>query len=198
MPGRNTLPGFSFKALHASAPETLTTLTFKLHLFFMTEHGGDIQAGNTTTVCIVGIGNRLRADDGAGAYVCELIEEQHLPGVSFLITQQLDTALIEELIQFNSVIFVDAAVNVKGFSFLSISDIQQAPQSFSHHINAAMLAALAKQLFAANTQFYICAIGADNVEMGNQLSAITEANANDAMLFITEWIQNETANSKEF
>ena len=156
----------------------------------MTEHSEDIHHGNTTTICIVGIGNRLRADDGVGAYVCELIEKQQLPGVSFVITQQLDTVLIEELIQFNSVIFIDAAVNSKGLSFLPVADMQQAPQSFSHHINAAMLVGLAKELFAARTQFYICAIGIDNIEMGNQLSAITKANANDAVVFITEWIQN--------
>jgi hydrogenase maturation protease len=140
------------------------------------------------STCIVGIGNTLRSDDGVGDYVCQLIDAKQLPGVSTTSIQQLDTTITATLVTFHRVIFVDASVNAATVLFQPLATGDEQPQSFSHHVNAAMISGLAEKLYSANTQFYICAIGATNFEMGNQLSEKTCNNAHAAVSLLTEWI----------
>lgn len=151
-----------------------------------------IKDGIKQTVCIVGIGNTLRSDDGAGMNVCKKMEEQHLAGVTVVTTQQLDIGMAEELTKFDAVIFVDASVNNEPISFGPLNPEIDHPQSFSHHINAAMLAALAGKLFTADTRFYICAVGGNNFETGILLSEKTLSNCNEAVSLLTKWICSET------
>jgi hydrogenase maturation protease len=141
------------------------------------------------STCIIGIGNSLRSDDGAGAYICSLLEEKKLP-VTIITTHQLDIGMVEELSKFDRVIFVDAAANETQFSFQLLNTLSQQLQSSSHHINTAMLASLAKQLFAAPTQFYLCAVGASHFEMGSSLSEKTKYNATEAAAMLSKWIQS--------
>lgn len=140
-------------------------------------------------ICIAGIGNSLRSDDGVGSFVCRLMEEKNLEDVTIMITQQPDIGMTEDLSKFDTVIFVDASLPEETMSFKQLTLENSQPQSFSHHINAATLAGLATLLFSTNTQFYICAIGGSNFEMGNTLSEKTRNNALQTVLFLTEWIQ---------
>lgn len=143
-----------------------------------------------TNTCIVGIGNTLRSDDGAGAYVCEKLAQKNIPGVHVITTHQLDTNMIEELIGFTQVIFVDASMDAKDVSLQQITKDNTQPQSFSHHINAAMLAGLADQLYAAKTKFYICAVPAINFNLGNTLTKETKKNATKAVALVFKWISS--------
>jgi hydrogenase maturation protease len=143
---------------------------------------------HTKTTCIAGIGNPLRSDDGVGAYVCALLEEKKLSGVNLITTQQLDTGMLEELTGFNQVLFIDAAVNTKKISILPITKENTQPQSFSHHINIAMLAGLAEQLYAAKTKFFVCAIPVQNFELGNTISKAAKKNAAEAAALICKWV----------
>ena len=132
------------------------------------------------STCIVGIGNPLRADDGIGAYVCDLIHAKQLPGVHTITTQQLDTAMIEELTGFDEVIFADAAINTVIINIDLITENSAVTQPLSHHINAVLFAKLAQQLYAATTKFYICAIPAGNFELGKKISTKAKSNATKA------------------
>ena len=96
--------------------------------------------------------------------------------------------MIEDLAKFDIVIFVDASVKDETISFNPLSWENNQPQSFSHHINAGMLAGLAKTLYSTNTRFYFCAIGGNNFEMGNILSEKTMNNASEAVSFLANWI----------
>jgi hydrogenase maturation protease len=146
---------------------------------------------NNVSTCIVGIGNTFRSDDGAGAYVCSLLEQQCLQNVTVTTIHQPDILLAEELAKFETVIFIDAAEKEAHFSFHELSSSMHSPASFTHYINTAMLATLTKQLYKATTQFYICAIGATNFEMGNELTQKAKHNASDAVAFISDWLLNK-------
>ena len=140
--------------------------------------------------CVVGIGNPLRSDDGVGPYVCQLLEEIKLSNVHFIETHQLDMGLAEELSKYDRVIFADASLELETFSFLPIQlEHHVQTQSFSHQINPSMLASLTSQLYKQNTQFYICAIGASNFEMGNLLSVSARKNVQDAVALLSQWLQ---------
>jgi hydrogenase maturation protease len=142
------------------------------------------------TICVAGIGNTLRADDGVGALVCELLEEKNMEGVSIIVRHQLDIGLTEELTKFDNVIFVDASLEEETFSFKQLSFDIPEPQSLSHHINAAVLARLANTLYPTGIRFYICAIKGNDFEMGNNISEKTMNNALEAVSFLTDWIQS--------
>ncbi len=59
-------------------------------------------------ILIIGYGNTLRSDDGAGQRVAELVAEWNLPNVRSLPVHQLTPELAEPISQAELVIFVDA------------------------------------------------------------------------------------------
>ncbi|GGA20530.1 hydrogenase maturation protease [Okeania sp. KiyG1] len=59
-------------------------------------------------ILIIGYGNTLRSDDGAGQRVAELVAEWKLPNVRSLPVHQLTPELAEPISQAELVIFVDA------------------------------------------------------------------------------------------
>ncbi len=59
-------------------------------------------------ILIIGYGNTLRSDDGAGQRVAELVTEWNLPNVRSLSVHQLTPELAEPISQAELVIFVDA------------------------------------------------------------------------------------------
>ncbi|NEO54919.1 MAG: hypothetical protein F6K54_18660 [Okeania sp. SIO3B5] len=61
-----------------------------------------------TEILVIGYGNTLRSDDGAGQRVAELVTEWKLPNVRSLPVHQLTPELAEPISQAELVIFVDA------------------------------------------------------------------------------------------
>ena len=60
-----------------------------------------------TEILVIGYGNTLRSDDGAGQRVAELVAEWKLPNVRSLPVHQLTPELAEPISQAELVIFVD-------------------------------------------------------------------------------------------
>lgn len=141
---------------------------------------------------VVGIGNTLRGDDGIGKYICTCIEKIKLPNVCSTTAFQLETNLLEEFIQYDTVIIADAAVSGKAVSFINAATLLQQPVSSSHHANAASIAMLAKQLYQKDIEIFLCAIRGCNFEMGEQLSTLAIQHANDAVNTIINWIKNNS------
>jgi hydrogenase 3 maturation protease len=127
---------------------------------------------NDKSFCIVGIGNAIRSDDGVGTYVCQKMEEKNLANVTSLGVHQLDISMAEELSKYDTVVLVDAAEMEEDLFFEELSAESQ-PLSFTHHINASMLVALTKKLYATNTVFYIGAVKGINFDFGNTISLST-------------------------
>lgn len=59
---------------------------------------------------VVGYGNELRGDDGAGPAVARAVERAALPGVEVHLCHQLTPELVDLFARFTKVIFVDATV----------------------------------------------------------------------------------------
>lgn len=143
-------------------------------------------------ILVVGIGNTLRGDDGIGKYICTCIEKIKLPNVCSTTAFQLETNLLEEFIQYDTVIIADAAVSGKAVSFINAATLLQQPVSSSHHANAASIAMLAKQLYQKDIEIFLCAVRGYNFEMGEQLSTLAIQHANDAVNTIINWIKNNS------
>lgn len=145
------------------------------------------------TFLIAGIGNTLRSDDGVAAFVCAEIEKKKLQNVTVITSQQLQTEFIDQFLQYDYVLVVDAAVNAEGILFEKVADTTEAVLHSSHHINLATLNSLAKQLYGRPIHLFSCAIETESFETGEQLSAKTKANAEKAVLFITDWVSSARA-----
>jgi hydrogenase maturation protease len=139
-------------------------------------------------ICIIGIGNTLRGDDGVGAYVCTAIETLNLPGVDTMIVLQLTPDLMEDLQQYKHVIITDASYNCNGFAFYRLGADETNAQSSSHAVNASMFYLLFKKIYSKQPSFYICAIEPEDVSIGSGLTISAKANADIAVRAIALWI----------
>lgn len=136
----------------------------------------------------MGIGNTIRCDDGIGAYITEAIEAMHLQNVECLTVHQLQTELVEELIKYNVVILVDAAIQIPEIEFRPLNGTGSALSS-SHHINAEMLYAVAEKMFDKKLNIYLCAVKGENFEMGETIAAAVYERADAAISLLIDFIK---------
>jgi hydrogenase maturation protease len=139
-------------------------------------------------ICIIGIGNTLRGDDGVGAYACSEIQTLNLPGVDTMVVQQLTPDLMEDLQQYKHVIITDASYNCKGFAFYPLEADETNAQTSSHAVNASMFYLLFKKIYSKQRSFYICVIEPEDVSIGSGLTISAKANADKAVRAIALWI----------
>lgn len=144
---------------------------------------------DTKKILILGIGNTLRGDDGAGIYVAGEIERMTIPGVSVIILQQLQTELAEQMTAYDTIIIADASVKEQPLEFYALKESGNQAAASSHHTDAALLAGLADSLYKKRPQILICSIKGENFEMQEGLSSLTLERADKAVLLIKEWIQ---------
>ena len=142
-------------------------------------------------ICVIGLGNTLRGDDGIAAYVCNALESAGYNHVAIHLTQQLDISWAEKLKTFRDVIIVDASVNNEDVEFKKIETGNTKQQSSSHHIHPGILAALTNQLYKTDIHFYTCAIKGYDFEFEERLSEQALANANKAVALIKEFLNND-------
>jgi hydrogenase maturation protease len=140
-------------------------------------------------VCVIGIGNPLRSDDGVADYMCSLIEDNDLGNVSVIRVQQLQTDLIESLLKFEVLVFVDASLDGADFQFYELNESNFTSYS-SHHLGPELLASLARQLFGKHWTIRICAIRGYRFQIGDQLSAGAFQNAHKALSYLKSWIDD--------
>jgi hydrogenase maturation protease len=143
---------------------------------------------NAPTFLIAGIGNTLRSDDGVAAFVCAEIEKKKLQNVTVTNSQQLQIEFIDQFLQYDYVLVVDASILADGILFEKVPDTTEAVLHSSHHINLATLNSLAKQLYGQPINLFSCGIETESFKTGEQLSAKAKANAEKAVLFITDWV----------
>ena len=82
-----------------------------------------------TEILVIGYGNTLRSDDGAGQRVAELVAEWKLPNVRSLPVHQLTPELAEPISQAELVIFVDVypATSEQGLQVHQLCDYPPYP-----------------------------------------------------------------------
>lgn len=143
-------------------------------------------------ILLIGIGNTLRSDDGVGAYICGKIGELAIPGLTIMVVQQLLVELVEDLVNYDHVLLVDAAVNSSSVHFEPLETNSQMPVSSSHHVNASVLQALVSKLYNKSLSLHLCTIPGYDFNTGDQLSSQTKEAAADALALITDWLKKKT------
>jgi hydrogenase maturation protease len=127
-------------------------------------------------VLVIGVGNELRADDGAGRAVVErLAGDERLAGVRTQSVRQLLPDLAPDVAAARLVVFVDAAIDVAPGRVAVGTPAAATPGSFSHHMTPSALLELTRALYAAAPRAVEVRIGAASVELGDPRSPSVEA-----------------------
>jgi hydrogenase maturation protease len=123
---------------------------------------------------VIGYGNTLRSDDGVGPKVAEATAALGLPDVRALAYALLTPELAEPISQARAVIFVDAAVDAPRQVQLRRLAPAASSQIFAHAATPAILLALARDVFGRAPQAWLLTIPAEQLGIGEELSASTQ------------------------
>jgi hydrogenase maturation protease len=142
---------------------------------------------------IVGYGNTLRSDDGAGQLVAERVANWSLPNVRSLAVHQLTPELAEDLANADTVIFVDAVISSKQNLEEIKTELLECNRKYSnsgHTEDPRSLLSLSKIVYNKVPIAYWILIPAINFEFGEEISAITQQGITQTLLAIEQIISN--------
>ena len=138
---------------------------------------------------VIGYGNTLRSDDGAGQILARKIAQWELPGVRSLAVHQLTPELAEIIAQADAVIFIDAIVtNLENPVSVQIKSVQikkleaeDQKTSFGHTCDPRSLLSFTQLLYGKVITAYWVLIPAVNFNFGEQLSSLTQRGIDNAL-----------------
>ncbi len=133
-----------------------------------------------TDVLVVGYGNDLRADDGAGRRVADAVEARDLPGVTVRSQSQLTPELALEAAGRDLVVFVDADIEAEVLTHRAVEP-GEGGGVMTHHGNPASLLALVPTVGEPPRRAIVVSIPASNLGMGFELSPRTAAAVEEAI-----------------
>ena len=149
-------------------------------------------------ICVIGVGNAFRGDDGVGLVVARRLAELALPGVTVLEQSGEGTALMEEWGEASKVIVVDAVSSGSEPGTIHRFEAagQPLPAVFSGHSTHAFGLAeaieLARQLGRLPAQLVVYGIEGKSFELGRGISAEVEAAAE---ILIEQLVQDLAGNN---
>ncbi len=146
-------------------------------------------------ILIIGYGNTLREDDGAGQIVAREIAKQNYNNVKCLAVHQLTPELAEEISKASQVIFVDALIISNGSESeqITVKPIKKpllANISTGHVGYPRSLLSLTQALYSNVPPALSILIPAVNFEFGEQISPVTQQGIKEAIAAIEKLILN--------
>lgn len=152
-------------------------------------------------ILILGYGNTLRSDDGAGQRVAETIADWNLPNVRSLSLHQLTPEVAADIAVAETVIFVDAMSPAEEptaqIQVLPIQ-AQDTPTHWAHFHDPRSLLALTQQVYGTAPPSWWVLIPAINFEFGEQFSALTQQGILEALTQIKEIALLKTIQKNKF
>jgi hydrogenase maturation protease len=125
-------------------------------------------------VLVIGYGNPLRSDDGAGWRAAELLsEDPRAAGAQVLAVHQLTPELAEDVSRVGLLVLVDASKEPGTTGSVSTRGLEADPVSdavFSHHVDPARLLKLSSTLFGQSPRAVQVSIKVTDLEVGTDLS----------------------------
>nr|MDJ0792560.1 hydrogenase maturation protease [Acidimicrobiia bacterium] len=122
---------------------------------------------------VVGYGNDLRSDDGAGRWVADQIDALALDGVAVRSVSQITPELAMEVAGRDVVVFVDASVDASELTVEPVTAGDDSQGVMTHHGSPASLLSLVTTIGEQPAAAYVVSIPASNLEMGFTMSPRT-------------------------
>ena len=148
-----------------------------------------------TDLLVIGYGNDLRSDDGAGRAVAEMVADLDLPGVEVRTTSQLTPELALEIAGRRKVVFVDADVDATEVTVRQVTAGPPGDGAMTHHGDPATLLTLTTNVGSLPDEALVISIPATNLQMGFAFSPRTDEAIGDAVDLIAAMAQGSTAGS---
>jgi hydrogenase maturation protease len=138
---------------------------------------------------VIGYGNDLRSDDGAGRVVADQIAAMDLPGVSVRSLMQLTPELALEMADVDTVIFIDASVEVTETTAAEVAPPPADPSALSHYATPEALLSLTRTM-GNNTPLRAITISipVTDIGLGMELTPATELGVSSAVSMVKELV----------
>jgi hydrogenase maturation protease len=143
-------------------------------------------------VLIIGYGNRLRRDDGAGVRVARCVERWQCPGVACLAPQQLVPELAEDLSRSRRALFVDAALTEK-VMVMRLLESAAVPPGLAHTSTPAALLAWSHALYGRCPPAWLLTIPAADLGHGFGLSPQARRSVREALAWARSWLRQPSS-----
>jgi|ERR687886_819984 hydrogenase maturation protease len=152
----------------------------------------NITGNKKISYLIIGYGNTIRGDDGAGYQIAEAVAKWNFHHVRSLAVHQLTPDLVEAIAQAKTVIFVDAVAT------LSEVKIEQLRPNYAasftgHYADPRSLLALTRTLYEVLPTAYRILIPAVDFSFGETLSPVTKKSFDLALVKIKQLVSQQTS-----
>jgi len=123
---------------------------------------------------VIGYGNDLRSDDGAGRVVADRIDALGLPGVTVRSLSQLTPELSLEIAGKDTVIFVDASVEVAETTVTPVESRPAVASTTTHFADPGTLLGMTGTVGSIPKKAYLISIPVADLGLGMELSPVSE------------------------
>ena len=137
---------------------------------------------------VIGYGNDLRSDDGAGRAVADRIDALGLPDVAVRSVIQLTPELALDIAGVDTVVFVDASVEVSETTADPVVAESLDPSATSHFSTPGTLLSITATVGAVPGRAVAIAIPVTDIGLGMELTPMTEMGVAEAVEMITALI----------
>ncbi len=145
-----------------------------------------------TEMLVIGYGNLLRGDDGAGHYVIAALEPL-LPEGSVFAIHQLTPEWSEMISHTRNVVFVDAAVGDSPGEVRCLRLVPRVYQPGSHDLTAEGVLSMAADLFGRYPNAHIVTITGKSFELSDSLTPPVAASVPVAARIVLELLAENKA-----
>ena len=142
----------------------------------------------TVDTLVIGYGNNLRSDDGAGRVVADRIEALGLPGVEVHSMSQLVPELSLQIAGTDRVVFVDASAEADETTIALIEAAPAEGSAWTHYTTPASLLAMTGTVGAVPALAYAVVVPVEDMGLGTELSARASAEVEIAVDLIARLI----------
>lgn len=130
---------------------------------------------------VIGYGNDLRSDDGAGRAVADRIESLGLPDTKVISVSQLTPELALQIDGADLVVFIDASIDVTETTMTPIQPDNARRTAVSHFAEPASLLGMAETIGTVPQRAVAVSIPVMDLALGLELSPVTEIGVDRAV-----------------
>ncbi len=140
---------------------------------------------------IIGFGNTLRGDDGAGVLAAELISKRH-PEADCMTVQELHPEIAEIMAEYGSVIFFDAATDTNDVQMTRLHPTYLQKFENTHSYSPQALVNVCQALYeSVPSRTYLIHIPAYDFSFSEYLSLETHKKTTESVEIVNELMKHE-------
>ncbi|MEM7735966.1 MAG: hydrogenase maturation protease [Deinococcota bacterium] len=140
----------------------------------------------STTWLVIGYGNELRQDDGAGRRVADKVASWSRACTRVISVVQLTPDLAKDIAEVEQVVFVDACEGLEKIRVEAVEADEAGGLSSSHHTSPSHLLYLAKHLYNHVPAATWLMLPACDFDLGERLSDVAQQGVDDALTWLRQ------------